>query len=134
MTRWPRSTRFALGETGAAERRIDEEAVRRDPVGEAAWHAVEQIGGDDLEIVVGGVGESALAVAVAERPDAGDVGAQLVVDFDVSRASTATPAASSPRSSVLGRRPVASRRCEPVTACGLAFDVEPRRDLAVAAR
>ena len=45
--------------------------------------AVEQIGGDDLEIVVGGVGEGAAAVAVAERPDARDIGGQAVVDDDV---------------------------------------------------
>ena len=29
------------------------------------------------------MGEGAFAVAIAQRPDAGDVGAQLVVDFDV---------------------------------------------------
>ena len=40
---------------------------------------VEQIRGDDLGVVVGRVGERALAVAVAERPDALDVRAQLVV-------------------------------------------------------
>ena len=45
--------------------------------------AVEQVGGDDLVVVVRGVGEGAAAVDVAERPDAGDVGAQLVVDGDV---------------------------------------------------
>ena len=33
--------------------------------------SLEQIGGDDLEVVVGGVREGAAAVAVAERPDAG---------------------------------------------------------------
>ena len=44
---------------------------------------VEQVGGDDLEVVVGGVGEGAFAVAVAQGPDAGDVGAELVVDGDV---------------------------------------------------
>ena len=44
---------------------------------------VEEVGGDDLEVVVGGVGEGAVAVAVAEGPDAGDVGAELVVDGDV---------------------------------------------------
>ena len=44
---------------------------------------VEEVGGDDLEVVVGGVGEGAVAVAVADGPDAGDVGAELVVDGDV---------------------------------------------------
>ena len=45
--------------------------------------AVEQVGGDDLEIVIGGVGECAAAVAVAHRPDAGDVRREAVVDRDV---------------------------------------------------
>jgi hypothetical protein len=43
---------------------------------------VQQVGGDDLEVVIGGVGEGALAVAVAHRPDAG-IAAQLVVDDHV---------------------------------------------------
>jgi len=37
----------------------------------------------DLEVVVGGVGEGALAVAVAQGPDAISAGAQLLVDDDV---------------------------------------------------
>ena len=45
--------------------------------------AVEQVRGHDLEVVVGGVGEGAAAVAVAERPDARHVGRELVVDRDV---------------------------------------------------
>ena len=44
---------------------------------------VEEICGDDLEIIVGGVGEGAFAVAVAERPHPRHVGAQLIVDDDV---------------------------------------------------
>ena len=71
--------------------------------------AVEEVRRDDLVVVVGGVGEGAAAVALAERPDAGDAGGEPVVDGDVAAASVATPAASSPRSSVLGRRPMARR-------------------------
>ena len=44
---------------------------------------VEQVGGYDFEIVVGGVSEGSAAVAVAHRVDAGDVGAELVVYGDV---------------------------------------------------
>ena len=43
---------------------------------------VEEVGGDDLEVVVGGVREGAPAVAVAQRPDARHVGAELVVHLD----------------------------------------------------
>ena len=74
---------FGLGEADAAERRVGVEAVAGDAVGDAAGIVVEQVGGDDLEVVVGGVGEGAASVAVAEGPDAGDVGAELVVDGDV---------------------------------------------------
>ena len=54
-----------------SERRIDVEGVGGDAVGHLAPRAVEQVGGDDLVIVVGGVGEGAAAVAVAERQCAG---------------------------------------------------------------
>jgi hypothetical protein len=54
-------------------------------VADAAAIAIEKVGRDDLEVVVGGMGESTLAVAVAERPDAGHARAQLVVDLEVRR-------------------------------------------------
>ena len=44
--------------------------------------AVEQVVRDDLVVVVGGVGEGAAAVALAERPDAGHAGRQPVIDAD----------------------------------------------------
>ena len=74
---------FGFGEADAAERRIGVEGVDGNAVADAARIVVEEVGGDDLEVVVGGVGEGAAAVAVAEGPDAGDVGAELVVDGDV---------------------------------------------------
>src|SRR5690606_4363788 len=40
----------------------------------------EQLVGGDLVVVVGRVGEGAAAIAIAERPDAFDLGAQGVVD------------------------------------------------------
>ncbi len=54
-----------------------------DAVADAAGIVIEEVGGDDFEVVVGGVGEGAFAVAVTHGPDAGDAGAELVVDVDV---------------------------------------------------
>jgi hypothetical protein len=45
--------------------------------------AVEQVRSHDLEIIVGRVGESSLAVALAERPDSRHVRAKLIVDNEV---------------------------------------------------
>ncbi len=45
--------------------------------------AVEEVGGNDLVVVVRRVREGAAAVAVAERPDPGYVGGQGFVDDDV---------------------------------------------------
>ena len=72
-----------FGEADAGKGRVGVERVTRNAVGDAARIVVEQVGGDDLEVVVGGVGEGAAAVAVSDRPDAGDVGAELVVYGDV---------------------------------------------------
>ena len=105
---------FGFGEADAAEGRVGVEGVAEDAVGDAAGIVVEEVGGDDFEVVVGGVGEGAAAVAVAHGPDAGDVGAELVVDGDVAAVVGATPAFSRPRSSVLGRRPTARRMWEPM--------------------
>ena len=52
---------------------------------------VEQIRSDDLEIIVRGVSEGALAVAVSESPDARRSGLQSVVDDDVSTLVAAHP-------------------------------------------
>ena len=43
---------------------------------------VAEVGGQDLVIVVGGGGEGAPAIDVADRPDARNVGAKLIVDGD----------------------------------------------------
>ena len=66
----------------APERRVDEQAVDRHPVGPLAIGAREQVVGDDLVVVVRGVGERALAVAIAERPDMLVRRAQAAVDGD----------------------------------------------------
>ena len=76
-----RTSRF--GEADAPERWVHVEGVGRGCGRRRGGLVVEQVGGDDLEVVVGGVGEGALAVAVAQGPDAGDAGAELVVDVDV---------------------------------------------------
>ena len=88
---WPSSDQDALSKmpslglrhTGAAERWIYIKGIGGKTVADAAAIAIEKVGRDDLEVVVGGMGESALAVAVAERPDAGHARAQLVVDRDI---------------------------------------------------
>ena len=74
---------FGFGQADAAEGRIGVEGVAEDAVGDAAGIVVEEVGGDDFVVVVRGVGEGSAAVAVADGPDAGDVGAELVVDGDV---------------------------------------------------
>src|SRR3954451_23956655 len=45
---------------------------------------VEEIVGDNLVAVIGSVRKCAAAVAIAQSPDAGHIGSQLVVNRDVS--------------------------------------------------
>jgi hypothetical protein len=45
--------------------------------------AVKQVVGHNLIVVVGSMRKSAPPVAIAQRPDAGDVGLQLIVNLDV---------------------------------------------------
>ena len=78
-----RRAHLRLGHADAAQRRIGEQGVGRDAVGNAPGVAVEEVGGDDLEVVVRGVGECAPPVDVAQGPDALRAGPQLVVDRDV---------------------------------------------------
>ena len=44
---------------------------------------IEQVGGNDLEVVVGRMGEGAAAIAIAQSEDALDIGREPVVDLDV---------------------------------------------------
>ena len=44
---------------------------------------VQKIGGDDFVVVVGSVRESSSPVAIAQRIDAGDIGAELIIHLDV---------------------------------------------------
>jgi len=74
---------LGFGEADAGERRVAVHGVAGDAVGDSARVVVEEVGGYDLEVVVGGVGEGAAAVAIAKGVDAFYVGAELVVDCDV---------------------------------------------------
>src|SRR6185312_2637232 len=73
---------LVLGHAGAAERRIDEEAIGEDAVGDAAVAAIEQIGGDDLVIIVRGMGESTAAIDIAHGPDLGHIRPELIIHLD----------------------------------------------------
>src|SRR5207247_10211985 len=79
----PARPRLRLGHADPAQRRIDIEGVSEDAVADPAGFAVEQVGGDDLEIVVGGMGEGAAAIAVAQRPDTRHICREALVDLDV---------------------------------------------------
>ena len=74
---------FRLGHACPAKRRVDVERVRCDAIAHLTRIVVEQIGGDDFEVVVGRVREPASAVAIAEGPDARHVGPKLIVYHDV---------------------------------------------------
>ena len=75
--------RFRLCYACPPERWIDIERIGRYAIAYSAWILLEKVGCDDLEIIVGGVGEGALAVAVAHGPDSRDICAQLIVDADI---------------------------------------------------
>ncbi len=74
---------FALRHAGAAEWRVDEHGIGRDAIRHRARVVVEEVGSDDLMVVVRRMREGAAAVAIAKRPDARDTGAQLFVDLDI---------------------------------------------------
>jgi hypothetical protein len=62
----------------------------QDPVADAAARPVEEVGGFDLEVLIGGVGEGSSLIAIAERVDALYAGLKTVVDL-FARTSTAGP-------------------------------------------
>jgi hypothetical protein len=61
----PGVSSLMFGNAHTAQGRVDIECVGADAVAETARFVVEEVRGDDLEIVIGGVGESAATVAVA---------------------------------------------------------------------
>jgi hypothetical protein len=95
------------GHPGSLQWRIDVQRVGGNAVTDAPLIVVRQIGSYNLEVVVGGMRERALAVAVSKGPGPWDIRAEFIVNDDVSLL------VGSPKSSVLGRRPVATSTCEP---------------------
>src|SRR3546814_4617945 len=63
QVRVPALARPGFADTDTAQRRVDVERVAADALAELAMLAVEQVGRDDLEVVVRGVRERAAAVA-----------------------------------------------------------------------
>lgn len=75
--------RLPIGHPDTAEWRIGVEGITQHTIADASIFAVKEVGGDDLEIVIRGVGECASPVAVAKRPDPRDIGGKAVIDFNV---------------------------------------------------
>src|SRR5262245_19843525 len=65
----PALANLSLRHPGPAERRIDIQRIRGDSIAHAAPIALEQVRDHDLTVVVRGVRERALAIAIAQRPD-----------------------------------------------------------------
>src|SRR4051812_5617321 len=78
-----RPARFGFGQPDAPERWINVEGIGGNTLAHSTVFTIEKIGRDDLIVVVGGVGEGAAAVAVAQGPDAGHIGGQAVVHPNV---------------------------------------------------
>src|SRR5579863_4059507 len=66
---------FGFRHPGPAERRIDVQSVSWNPVAHAPRIVVQEVCRHNFEVVIGGVREPALAIAIAQRPDARHVGA-----------------------------------------------------------
>ena len=98
---------LGLRHSRPAERRIDIERIGRNAVADPARPAVEEVCRDDLEIIIGGVGEGAFAVAVAERPHPRHVRAQLIVDDYVASLVPRDPGRVEPE--IVGVRATADR-------------------------
>ena len=81
--RFAGSAHFRFRHAGTPERRIDEQSVGRDAIADAARIVLEEVGDDDFGVVERRVRKGAAAVAITERPDSSNTGAQLVVDLDV---------------------------------------------------
>src|SRR5262249_45978694 len=74
--------RFLLGHADASQLRICEDAVGYDALVDSAACAFDQVGVNDLEIVVRDVSEGGPAFHVAKCPDTGNARFQFVVDPD----------------------------------------------------
>jgi hypothetical protein len=74
---------FVFSEADPPERWVDIQAVGWDALANPALVVVEQIGRGDLEIVECCMCKRAPPIAIAQSPNARDVGAQLIVNDDV---------------------------------------------------
>ena len=81
--RSPRLPYLGVREAASTQRRIYVQSVGLDTVGHAAMVCAEEVVGNDFIVVVRGMCKGATAVAVAQRPDAGHSGLQLIVNADV---------------------------------------------------
>ncbi len=106
-TRMALGPRLRFGHADPAERRIDIEGIGEKAVGHLAVCALEEVRGDNLVVVVRGMGERAAAVAVAERPDVRDAGPECVIHHNV--AARVDGDAGRVEAEVVGVRPAADR-------------------------
>jgi hypothetical protein len=74
---------FGFGHACPAQWRIDVEILGSDTVRHAALLMTEQIGCDNLEIIVGRMGERATAVAIPESPNASHVGSETIIHLNI---------------------------------------------------
>src|SRR5262249_26227142 len=72
------------------------------------WVVIKETGGHDLVVVVRRVGETAFTVAIAQGPDAGHVGPQLIVDDNVAARVRLYPSVL--QAQVIGVRPPTHRK------------------------
>ena|SRR5664279_3724338 len=76
-------SRFGIGHPDPTQRWIYIKCIAWNAGTDQAMLAIEEIGRNDLVVIVGRVREGATTVAVAERPDAVHAGGKAVIDLDV---------------------------------------------------
>ncbi len=73
---------FFFGEAYTAELRIGEDAVRDEAVFNSQILSFDEIAVNNLEVIVRDVGERGAAFAIAESPNARNIGLEAAVHFD----------------------------------------------------
>src|SRR3954468_15194103 len=84
---------LALAHSHSPERRIGVERIDRDAIGPFAARVRKEVVRHDLVVVVRGMGEGALAVAVAQGPHVRIAGAERLVDLDIAALVLGNPGA-----------------------------------------
>ena len=79
----PTLCRFGVRHSHSRERGVDVKRVAGHALAHASVPTIEQVGGDDLKVVVGCVREGTTPIAVPQRPDSGHVRLQPIVDDDI---------------------------------------------------